>query len=75
MLGGAVDKALPRFDQAEAADPGYPDAHAFRGIALLRSGGDRAEAVAELRRYQQLAPDGAMRQQVRDVLSQLGETP
>jgi len=75
MLGGAVDKALPRLDQAEAADPGYPDAHAFRGIALLRSGGNRAEAVAELRRYQQLAPDGAMRQQVRDVLSQLGETP
>lgn len=75
LLGGAVDKALPRLAQAEAAKPEYPDAHAFRGIALLRSGGDRTEAVDELRRYLQLDPDGSMRQQVRDVLSQLGETP
>jgi len=71
LLAGSADKALDRLDRAEATAPGYPDAHAFRGIALLRSGGDRAEARAELERYLQLAPDGPMTQQVRDVVKQL----
>jgi tetratricopeptide (TPR) repeat protein len=75
VLGDAPDKAFPRLVQAETVDPDYPDAHAFRGIALLRTGGDRADAVAELQRYLQLAPDGPMTQQVRDVLSQLGQQP
>jgi tetratricopeptide (TPR) repeat protein len=71
LLAGSPDKALDRLARAEAAAPGYPDAHAFRGIALLRSGGDAEEARAELERYLQLAPDGGMAQQVRDVLRQL----
>jgi Flp pilus assembly protein TadD len=75
LLAGSTDKALPRLAQAEAVDPGYPDAHAFRGIALLRAGGDQAEAVAELQRYLQLAPAGPMTQQVRDVLTELGQQP
>lgn len=75
LLAGAPDKALDRLAKAEATAPGYPDAHAFRGIALLRSGGDPAEARAELERYLQLAPDGPMTQQVRDVIKQLGDQP
>jgi tetratricopeptide (TPR) repeat protein len=75
LLAGSTDESLRRLDRAEAADPGYPDAHAFRGIALLRSGGDRAAAAAELRRYLQLDPGGVMDQQVRDVLAQLSSPP
>jgi tetratricopeptide (TPR) repeat protein len=75
LLAGSTDKALDRLARAEATAPGYPDAHAFRGIALLRSGGDRAEARAELERYLQLAPDGPLTQQVRDVLAKLGGRP
>ena len=75
LLAGSPDKALDRLAKAEATAPGYPDAHAFRGIALLRSGGDPAEARAELERYLQLAPDGPMTQQVRDVIKQLGSQP
>jgi len=75
LLAGSPDKALDRLAKAEATAPGYPDAHAFRGIALLRSGGDPAEARAELERYLQLAPDGPMTQQVRDVIEQLGGQP
>jgi tetratricopeptide (TPR) repeat protein len=75
LLAGSTGTALDRLARAEAAAPGYPDAHAFRGIALLRAGGDPAEARAELQRYLQLAPDGPMTQQVRDVLRQLGGQP
>jgi tetratricopeptide (TPR) repeat protein len=75
LLAGSTDKALDRLTEAEATAPGYPDAHAFRGIALLRSGGNPAEARAELERYLQLAPDGPMTQQVRDVIKQLGDQP
>jgi len=75
LLAGSTDKALDRLAKAEATAPGYPDAHAFRGIALLRSGGNPAEARAELERYLQLAPDGPMTQQVRDVIKQLGDQP
>jgi tetratricopeptide (TPR) repeat protein len=75
LLAGSPGKALERLSRAEAAAPGYPDAHAFRGIALLRAGDDPAEARAELQRYLQLAPDGPMTQQVRDVLSRLGGQP
>lgn len=74
LLGGSADAALDRLDRAEAADPSYPDAHAFRGIALLRSGGDPGVASAELQRYLQLDPGGVMDQQVRDVLAQLSSS-
>jgi tetratricopeptide (TPR) repeat protein len=75
LLAGSTDKALDRLTEAEATAPGYPDAHAFRGIALLRSGGNAAEARAELERYLQLAPDGGMTQQVRDVLKRVSGQP
>ena len=75
LLAGSTDKALDRLARAEATAPAYPDAHAFRGIALLRSGGNAAEARAELERYLQLAPDGGMTQQVRDVLKQVSGQP
>lgn len=75
LLAGSPDKALARLAEAESADPGYPDAHAFRGIALLRAGDDATEAVRELQRYLQLAPGGPMTQQVQDVLAQVGQSP
>jgi Tfp pilus assembly protein PilF len=69
-LAGSPEKALPRLAQAVAADPSYPDAHAFRGIVLLRSGSDAAAARAELEQYLTLVPDGAMSEQVKAVLEQ-----
>ncbi|HEX2065136.1 MAG TPA: tetratricopeptide repeat protein [Acidimicrobiales bacterium] len=46
-----VDKGLEFLDRAVAADPGYPDAHFFRGMVLLEDKGDPAGAVPEFRAY------------------------
>jgi len=75
LLAGDTGRALDRLNRAEAADPGFPDTHAFRGITLLRSGGNRDEALSELQRYLELAPGGALAQQVRDVLGQAAPPP
>lgn len=65
-----VDAALRRLDDAVAADPGYPDAHFFRGMVLLRGKNDPAAAVPELERYLALVPDGAQTDEVRKLLEQ-----
>lgn len=71
FLAGLTDDALTRLDAAVAADPTYPDARFFRGMVLLRGRQDEAAALAELREYLRLAPDGAARQQVQAVVDQL----
>lgn len=71
FLAGLTDDALTRLDLAVAADPTYPDARFFRGMVLLRGRQDEAAALAELREYLRLAPDGAARQQVQAVVDQL----
>jgi cytochrome c-type biogenesis protein CcmH len=46
-----IDKGLGFIDRAIAADPGYPDAHFFRGEILLRDKNDAAAAVPEFEAF------------------------
>ena len=68
-LAGMSDAGLERLDAAVAADPGYPDAHLFRGMALLQAGNPQA-AVPEIERYLELAPDGPLRAQAEATLAE-----
>jgi hypothetical protein len=56
-------------------DASYPDAHAFRGIILLRGKNDRAGANSELRRYLALDPSGPMASQVQAVIDEIAHGP
>jgi tetratricopeptide (TPR) repeat protein len=47
-LAGLSDQGLQKETAAETADPGYPDAHFFRGVILFEDKGDAADAVKEL---------------------------
>lgn len=71
FLAGLPDQALTRIDAAIDADPNYPDAHFFRGMVLLRGRNDTTGAIAELRRFLDLAPPGPERDQVEQLLDQL----
>lgn len=51
-------RGIASMEAAVSADPSYPDAYLFIGLARLGSG-DPAAAVVELRRYLALAPPGA----------------
>lgn len=73
-LTGDTDGGRARLDRAVSADASYPDAHALRGLALMRAG-DGAGAVVELRRYLDLAPDGPLAAQVAAVVDRLGGGP
>ena len=74
VLTGDTEGGLRRLDRAVAAAPGYPDGHALRGLALMRSG-DKATAAEELRRYLDLDPTGPLASQVRTVVSRLEGAP
>jgi cytochrome c-type biogenesis protein CcmH/NrfG len=69
-----VSDGLTRLDRAVGADPTYPDAHALRGLVLMR-GGDNDAAAGELRRYLELAPDGPLAAEVRGLIERLGGAP
>jgi tetratricopeptide (TPR) repeat protein len=58
-----------RLDAAVQANAQYPDAHFFRGMVLFRGFDDPTAAVPELQQYLVLAPDGALAEQVRQVLA------
>lgn len=68
FLAGLVDESLKRLDAAIAADPAYPDAHFFRGVALYRGKGDPKAAIPELQEYLASDPTGPMASQVRSLL-------
>ncbi|HET7652794.1 MAG TPA: hypothetical protein VFK42_07140 [Acidimicrobiales bacterium] len=74
VLTGDPGGGLARLDRAVAADASYADAHALRGLTLVRAN-DRAAASAELRRYLDLAPDGPLAAQVAAVVDRLGGEP
>lgn len=74
FLAGLTDDAMTRLDAAVAADPEYPDARFFRGMVLLRGREDEPAALAELREYLRLAPDGPERQQVQNLVDRLSAT-
>jgi len=65
-----LDAARTRLDRAVAADPGFPDAHVFRGVVLFRAFDDPAHAVPELQQYLVAQPDGPMSSMVRSVLAE-----
>ena len=70
VLTGNDQEGPARLDRAVTADPAYPDGHALRGLALMRTG-DSAGAADELRRYLELAPGGPLAAQVQAVISRL----
>lgn len=69
----AAGGAGERLDAAVAADPEYPDAHALRGLYLMRRE-RHAEAVAEFDAYLLLAPTGPLAPQVEQVRARLAES-
>ena len=68
-LAGLTDEAMTRLDAAVAADPGYPDAHFFRGMVLYRGRNDPCGAVPEFQRYLATANQSAMGPQVDQALA------
>ena len=73
VLNGSPD-GLERLDRAVAADPEYPDAHALRGLARMRSG-DRTGALTDLTHYLELAPQGPLAPQVQQLIDELAAAP
>lgn len=61
-------RGLEYLDRAVAADPGYPDAHFFRGLALYQDRKDPAAAVHEFRAFLASNPPPAMVPLVEDTL-------
>lgn len=71
FIAGLTNEALTRLDAAVSADPSYPDARFFRGMVLLRGRRDETAALADLREYLRLAPDGPERAQVQELVDQV----
>jgi tetratricopeptide (TPR) repeat protein len=65
---GLPDRALESLDQAIAIDPGFPDAHFFRGMVLYQDRKDPAGAVTEFRLFMASNPPPEMVPLVEDVL-------
>jgi tetratricopeptide (TPR) repeat protein len=65
---GLPDLALAALDQAVAIDPGYPDAHFFRGMVLYQDRTDPKGAVEEFRLFLSNNPPQEMVPAVEDVL-------
>jgi tetratricopeptide (TPR) repeat protein len=70
LLGraGFNDPAMAALDKAIATNPGYPDAHFFRGMVLYQGRNDPAGAVPEFEDYLASNPPSAAAAAVRDVL-------
>ncbi|MDQ3895778.1 MAG: tetratricopeptide repeat protein [Actinomycetota bacterium] len=65
---GLPDEAMESLDRAIAIDPGFPDAHFFRGMVLYQDRKDPAGAVAEFRLFMANNPPQEMVPLVEDVL-------
>jgi uncharacterized protein (TIGR02996 family) len=65
-----TDRALTRLDAAVAAAADYPDAHFFRGMVQLRGKNNPKAAVPDFERYLALVPNGALNDQVKQLLNQ-----
>jgi len=70
LLGraGFNDPAIASLDKAIATNPGYPDAHFFRGMVLYQGRQDPAGAVPEFEAYLASNPPPSAAAAVRDVL-------
>jgi cytochrome c-type biogenesis protein CcmH/NrfG len=73
-LQGYPDQAMQLLDKAVSVDPGYPDAHFFRGFVLLRDQHDPKSAIPEFQQYLVAAPDSPLADQVRTLLAEAVES-
>jgi cytochrome c-type biogenesis protein CcmH/NrfG len=64
-----LQRGITMLTSAEKADPSYPAAHVYRGIALL-SEDDYADCIPELQWYLGHNPDPQLAARVRQALSQ-----
>jgi tetratricopeptide (TPR) repeat protein len=69
-LAGLPDKGLESIDKGIAADPGYPDAHFFKGVILFRDRNDPAAAIPELQAFLATNPAPEMKTAVEGVLQE-----
>jgi hypothetical protein len=67
---GLVDQGLEWLDRAVTADPTYPDARVFRGIARFRGKGDAARGAEDLREFLRVAPEHPMATVVKQTLAE-----
>ena len=65
---GLTDPAMASLDQALAVNPGYPDAHFFRGMVLYQGRNDPAGAIAEFEIYLASNPPPEAADAVKGVL-------
>jgi tetratricopeptide (TPR) repeat protein len=65
---GLTDPAMASLDQALAINPGYPDAHFFRGMVLYQGRNDPAAAITEFETYLASNPPPAAADAVKGVL-------
>ncbi len=68
--GEVMDRSLARLDAAVAAAPDKADAYFYRGMVQFRGKQNPKAAVPDLERYLALVPDGALNEQVKQVLEQ-----
>lgn len=69
---GDMDTALANFDRAVRQSPDLADAYYYRGLVRV-SRQDSADAIADLEKYLELAPEGEHAAEARDFLSYLRE--
>ena len=69
-LAGLVDQAQAALDKAVTVDPGFPDAHFFRGMILFKDRNNPAAAIPEFETYLASNPAPDTVQAVQDVLNQ-----
>jgi tetratricopeptide (TPR) repeat protein len=72
-LQGYPDQGLQLLDKALSVDPGYPDAHFFRGFILLRDKKEPERAIPDFQQYLVAAPDSPLADQVRVLLAEAVE--
>jgi tetratricopeptide (TPR) repeat protein len=72
-LAGLSDQGLESIDKGIAADPGYPDAHFFKGVILFRDRNDPAAAVTELKLFLAQNPAPDMKATVESLLQEAQE--
>ena len=74
VSGGDVEKAIPIFRDVIAKKPDTWPAHYYLGVALEEQG-DRAGAVAAVKKARELAPEDSFRTQIDQTLARMGEAP
>jgi tetratricopeptide (TPR) repeat protein len=68
--GGKAEEALRAVNGALAVDPSYPEALYYKGVILLRALNRPSEAAGAFRSYLQVAPFGARRNEVQQLLDE-----